>query len=342
VIVLWKLAKPTGGGEPAGLSLFLFYRRVDEMGKNFLTFTQQVEYLKNEKNIVIPDTEYAESMLQQIGYSSLLGGYKQLFRLPLTKKYRPGTTFDEIVALYQFDAELREIFLKYLLQIERHIGNLMAYYFTEIHGISQAEYLNPDNYNNCQRNKNLVSGLIRKIYGAVNSKEYKYVNYYRQQYGNIPLWITTSVLTFGSLSKMYVVFPQSLRAKISKHFVAVNQKQLERYLSVLTKYRNVCAHGDRLFTYKIFDQIYDTSLHSKLAIPKQGNQFIYGKQDLFAVVIIFRYLLPKQDFLNFKRRLAHEIRKVTKNLEHITESELLEQMGFPPNWGNISRYHITP
>jgi hypothetical protein len=53
-------------------------------------------------------------------------------------------------------------------------------------------------------------------------------------------------------------------------------------------------------------------------------------------------LLPKQNFLNFKRRLAHEIRKVTKKLEHITESELLEQMGFPPNWENISRYHITP
>jgi hypothetical protein len=53
-------------------------------------------------------------------------------------------------------------------------------------------------------------------------------------------------------------------------------------------------------------------------------------------------LLPEQDFLNFKRCLAHEIRKVTNNLEHITESELLEQMGFPPNWGNISHYHITP
>jgi abortive infection bacteriophage resistance protein len=202
--------------------------------------------------------------------------------------------------------------------------------------------MNPYNYNNCQRNKTLVSGLIRKIYGAVNSTEYKCVNYYRQQYGNIPLWITTSVLTFGSLSKMYVVFPQSLRAKISKHFIAVNQKQLERYLSVLTKYRNVCAHGDLLFTYKVFDQIYDTSLHSKLTIPKQGNQFIYGKQDLFAVVIIFKYLLPKQDFLNFKRRLTQEIRKVTQKLNHITESELLEHMGFPTNWRSISRYHITP
>ncbi len=168
--------------------------------KHFLTFSQQVESLKNEKHIEIPDSQYAEKILQRIGYFSLMGGYKQLFRIPFTKKYRPGTNFDEIVALYQFDADLRELFLKYLLQIERHIGNLMAYYFIDAHGISQKEYMNPDNYN------------------------------------NIPLWITTSVLTFESLSKMYNVLPQSLRSKICRHFPAVNQRQLERYLSVLTKY----------------------------------------------------------------------------------------------------------
>ena len=67
----------------------------------------------------------------------------------------------------------------------------------------------------------------------------------------------------------------------------VNQKQLERFLSVLTKYRNVCAHSDRLFTYRTVDQILDTPLHAKLNIPRQGNQYIYGKQDLFAVVIAF-------------------------------------------------------
>ena len=55
---------------------------------------------------------YAEEILQRIGYFSLMGGYKQLFRIPFSKKYRPGTTFDEIVALYQFDANLRELFLK--------------------------------------------------------------------------------------------------------------------------------------------------------------------------------------------------------------------------------------
>ncbi|ANU50329.2 abortive phage resistance protein [Enterocloster clostridioformis] len=343
MIVLWKLAKPTGGGEPAGISLFYIIGDFNMMAsKHFLTFSQQVESLKNEKHIEISDSQYAEKVLQRIGYFSLMGGYKQLFRIPFTKKYRPGTTFDEIVTLYQFDADLRELFLKYLLQIERHIGNLMAYYFIEAHGISQEEYMNPNNYDNISRNRSAINGLIKKLYGAVTSTEHEYVNYHRTQYGNIPLWITTSVLTFGSLSKMYNVLPQSLRSKVCRHFPAVNQRQLERYLSVLTKYRNVCAHSERLFTYKTVDQILDTPLHAKLDIQKKGNQYIYGKQDLFAVVIAFRYLLPKEDFTNFKRSLVLKTGKLNKKLVHITESELLEQMGFPDSWKNITRYPLTP
>lgn len=307
--------------------------------KNFLTFSQQVASLKNEKHIEISDPKYAEDILQRIGYFSLMGGCKQLFRIPFTKKYKPGTTFDEIVALYQFDADLRELFLKYLLQIERHIGNLIAYYFIEAYGVSQNEYMNPNNYNNIPRNRNTIGGLIKKLYGAINSTEHDYVNYHRTQYGNIPLWVTASVLTFGSLSKMYHVLPQSLRSKICRHFPnANNQRQLERYLSVLTKYRNVCAHGERLFTYKTVDQILDTPLHAKLKIPKKGNQYIYGKQDLFAVVIAFGDLLPKEDFSVFKRSLILKIGYLNKKLTYITESELLEQMGFPGNWKNIARY----
>lgn len=306
--------------------------------QNFLTFTQQADFLKNEKHILISHQEYAEEILQRIGYFSLIDGYKYLFRIPFTKKYKSGTTFDEIVALYQFDADLRELFLRYLLQIERHIGNLAAYYFCELHGASQTEYLNPDNYNRQPHNEKTVQGLIKKLYGAVNTKEYDYINYYRTQHKNVPLWVTVNILTFGSLSKMYDVLPHSLRSKICRHFYSVNQKQLGRYLSVLTKYRNVCAHSDRLFSYKTVDQISDTLLHSKLAIPKRGNQYIYGKQDLFAVVIALRYLLPKQDFIVFKSRLLRQINMINKKLVHISERELLAQMGFPENWNDITRY----
>ena len=102
------------------------------VSKQFLTFTQQIDYLRNEKGITIANKQSAEDVLQRIGYFALMGGYKELFRIPFSKKYKPGTSFDEIVALYQFDAELRELFLKYLLQIERHIGNLIAYHFVEV------------------------------------------------------------------------------------------------------------------------------------------------------------------------------------------------------------------
>ena len=78
--------------------------------------------------------EYAEEMLRQIGYFPLMGGYKHLFRISNTKKYKAGTSFEEIVSLYKFDAELRELFFKYLLQIERQMRSLMSYYFTEMYG----------------------------------------------------------------------------------------------------------------------------------------------------------------------------------------------------------------
>lgn len=304
--------------------------------KKFSSFSEQVYWLIHKKKIEVKDKRYAEEILQQIGYFSLMG-YKHLFRIPNTKKYKAGTSFEEIVSLYNFDAELRELFFKYLLQIERHLRSLMSYYFTEFYGTEQKQYLNADNYNNTKKNRLTIVKLIVTLNRAITTSDYTYINYYRKTYGNIPLWVLVNVLTFGNLSKMFHVFPQSLRSKISKKFTPLNQHQMDQFLSVLTKYRNVCAHGERLFTYRTIDAIADTPLHKRLSISKKGNQYKKGKQDLFAVVIAFKYLLPDKDFLEFERRLIREIDQVSKNVRHITQNELLVKMGFPENWKNISR-----
>ena len=68
-------------------------------------------------------------------------------------------------------------------------------------------------------------------------------------------------LRLETYQKMFRVFPQSLKSKVSKNFEPLNQHQMEQFLSVLTKYRNVCAHGERLFTYRTVDAIADTPLH---------------------------------------------------------------------------------
>ena len=225
--------------------------------KKFSTFSEQVEWLQDEKHLIISDKQYAEDVLKHIGYFPLMGGYKHLFRIPLTPKYKDGTSFDEIVSLYEFDAELRELFFKYLLQIERHLRSLMSYYFSEQYGESQSAYLDANNFNNSRRNHNTVIRLIATLQRAASTTDYVYINYYRNTYGNIPLWVLINVLTFGNLSKMYKVFPQSLQSKVCKNFGIINQRQMEQFLSVLTKFRNVCAHGERLFTYRTIDNISD-------------------------------------------------------------------------------------
>ena len=104
--------------------------------KKFSSFSDQVSWISDEKGIKIKDREYAEEMLRQIGYFPLMGGYKHLFRISNTKKYKAGTSFEEIVSLYKFDAELRELFFKYLLQIERQMRSLMSYFFVADHQIA--------------------------------------------------------------------------------------------------------------------------------------------------------------------------------------------------------------
>lgn len=84
------------------------------MPKIFLSYDQQIEKLKNEKNLQIDDEAYAKEILRQTSYYSLIGGYKDIFKNPTTKKYKDGTKFEDIVELYYFDESLRQLFLKYL------------------------------------------------------------------------------------------------------------------------------------------------------------------------------------------------------------------------------------
>ena len=69
--------------------------------------------------MVIHNEVNAAEELRLNGYFALITGYKSLFKNPTTKDYRDGTTFDDIVALYEFDAQFRELTLRHLLHIER-------------------------------------------------------------------------------------------------------------------------------------------------------------------------------------------------------------------------------
>jgi abortive infection bacteriophage resistance protein len=321
--------------------LFLFGIFCSEvhMSKPFITYTAQVEKLKNEKNLVITDDDFAVESLQNISYYALIGGYKHPFIDIHTRKYINEACFEDIVALYEFDEELRGIFFKYLCRVERKMRSSISYHFCKKHGERQEEYLNSNNYGNIPKNKNGITKLIKMLDMMANkNKDHEYLVYQRNKYHNIPLWVIMNTLTFGQISKMFEFLPQNMQGAICQDFGNIKKNEMIKYLKVLTLYRNVCAHNERLFSYHTYIDIPDTLLHKKLGISKNGSKYIYGKNDLFSVVITFRYLLPKTDFLLFKKQLWHIFDRYQKQNLNLKLNDLFEYMGFPCNWKEITKF----
>lgn len=341
VVVLRKLAMPVAGGVPCVDSTFFMpvIERNYYMGKNFLTYAQQLHILEYNKQLVISDHKYAAKKLEELSYYSLIGGYKTLFKHAPSNKYIHGVTFEELVAFYFFDEELRTLFLKYILHIERHIKSMFSYHFCEKYGEQQSMYLDINNYNHTRKNHRNLVRLTHSLQKVISlPSKYDYIEHSANSYHNVPLWVATNALTFGQISKMYQYATTDIRTKISKNFQNISEKQLHQFINIVGKCRNVCAHGERLFSFKINETIPDTPLHQRLQISKINNHYVYGKQDLFAVVIALFYLISNDEFKQFKTTLSKLIKTVLKQCPHLTEEQLLNSMGFPVNWNKISRY----
>ena len=301
------------------------------------TYEQQVEKLLLEKNLCIPDRKSAMETLEQIGYYSLISGYKEPFKHASSGKYLYGVTFEELVALYYFDEELRTLFLKYILHIERHIKSVTSYHFCEKYGAGQQAYLNPDNYSLTQKSTAEVHKLVSSLQKTISlPSRYAYMNHHANKYGNIPLWVAMNAMTFGQVSKIHQYIPNDIQSKISQKFPHVTERSLHQFITVLARCRNVCAHGERLFSFRIRETIPDTTLHKKLEISQHSGQYMMGKQDLFSVVIALYYLIKKEEFEQFKCKLSELFIHIVQNCPHLSEEQLYRTMGFPRNWSDIT------
>ena len=71
-----------------------------------------------KKGLIIGNPSFVEEKLSEIRYYALIDGYKSIFYDYTTRTYLPGTTFEDIVNLYDFDEELRLLVFKYICHIE--------------------------------------------------------------------------------------------------------------------------------------------------------------------------------------------------------------------------------
>ena len=307
--------------------------------KAFFTYQQQLDKLEKEKGLAISDKAYAENKLKEISYYSLIGGYKKPFKHLPSGKYLKGVTFEEIVNLYYFDEEMRLLFLKYILHVERRIKSLLSYHFCEKYGDNQQQYLDVNNYNNNPRNANEISKLVQFLNKAISlPSDYPYIIHHANTYGNVPLWVAMNAITFGNVAKMYQYADSDIRSKVSQNYDKVSETQLHQFIRIIANCRNVCAHSERLYTCQSKYSGPDTVIHKKLSIAQKNRAYQKGKHDLFSVVIALRYLISAEEFKAFKQQLTLLITKVNAGCPHLPEKDLLDYMGFPYNWEKITSY----
>ena len=203
------------------------------MPKPFCTYEQQIQLLRG-KQMIVADEAFAKDMLRRCGYFALISGYKDLLKDPTTKNYRNGTRFEDIVVIYQFDEQLRELTLRHLLQVERNIRSALSYAFCDIFGDSQTAYLSVQNYDASSPAKQKQINKLIKILTDLITKpqKYPYINHYKANQQDVPLWALVNALSFGTISKFYELSKPQIQSAISRDFSSINESQLRKLLEV--------------------------------------------------------------------------------------------------------------
>ncbi|MEG0994407.1 MAG: Abi family protein [Bacilli bacterium] len=305
------------------------------MEKNFKTLDEQIAILR-AKGLIITDEAYAKKILLRENYF-FLNGYRHLFlKSESNRIYIEGTTFEELYSLFLFDRNFRNIIFKNLLIIENNLKSIISYQLSKKYGYKEKDYLKPSNFTNDSIKQRQVNDLIKKMKRQVriNGSKHSATMHYISNYGYIPMWILVKVLSFGIIGEMYSILKKDDQIDIAKIY-HLDSDVMEEYLPILANYRNLCAHEDILFENRTQKTIEDNLYHQVLQIPKMDGEYVYGKDDLFALIIIMKQVLDYEEFKNMIIELDQIINGLSYNLKCIEIKKVLDRMGFPPNWKDI-------
>ena len=302
------------------------------MEKNFKTINEQVEILKNKGLIIEDEISVKETLLRE-NYFFIMG-YRHVFMTsPKERKFMPGTTFDEVYSLFTFDRNFRNIIFKNVLVIENQLKSVISYQLSKKYGYKEKEYLNPKNFtqdhNKARRVRDLIDKMKRQI--RINATTHNATIHYMNNYGYIPLWVLVKVLSFGIVCELYTILKKEDQIEIAEVFNTTPQV-LEDILIILSNYRNLCAHEDIVFEHKTERVIPDTKYHNLMNIPQMDGEYIYGKNDLFAVIIIFKILLKNKEFRLMMKEIEYEIELLDGRIDSVSINKILDRMGFPQNY----------
>lgn len=245
--------------------------------------------------------------LEYIGYYRLL-----IYMRPLQdshKNFLPGTKFEDVLNLYNFDRELRLLCLDAIERVEVALRSAIVSQVAVPHGAHF--FLDTIHFEE-------LDGFVGFFNTASNAK-YLAIKHYKSLYISpklAPIWAITEAITYGALSRLYSGLKLQHRKAIALKF-KLDETVLVSWFRSLNVLRNMCAHHNRLWNF-----------HMLVDRPIAAAKFIseLAQTDRFyARAVVLKVLLEVIDpTSNWKQRLVTLISRYP--------SVPISDMGFPSNW----------
>ena len=298
------------------------------VGNETNTPAQLIELLKL-RGITIDNDEHALRFLESISYASLIPPYASIFydsNTADTKVFYPGTNFNEICELYNFDRKIRSLFFEYILIVEHKLKTLVSEYFAETYGA--LEYWNPANFTSEPKKKKAkddatlyisATQMLDELKVTISEKKKKREDVNETSNINvmrIPIWDTINMITLGAFRNFYHYLKTRDRQNICyKLFVRTND--METCLYVLNHFRNACAHDEPIYNY-----CFKRKIHFGTSDNKQEYTGVY------AAVKVLKLLLSPEHFLEFYSKLNEYMDNFFPSLFTLPSEKILTIMGF--------------
>lgn len=285
-----------------------------------LSIDDQIKLLQ-DRGLIFSDLKSTKSTLSNISYYRL-AGYWWSFQIDkVNHKFYDGTSFEDIIELYNFDAQLRQIIFKVIEKNEIGLRTKLIHYLSQ--EFSPWWFENPSLFKNQVAFENLLNTIKSEVYRSKDEFIKTHFLKYKNDKRLPPSWKALEITSLGTISKLYGNLKNQIEAKdkIAKDFGAVNHQYLPSWLQSMTYIRNLCAHHNRLFNKRL---VIKPKLHKSppqlfiSRIPSDHSQ-IY----LHLCLLIYMYSKVSPE-----NNVKKELIDLFKRYPHIKLSDL----GFPPKW----------
>lgn len=215
-----------------------------EQLKHHKSIEEQIQLLKS-RGLIIEDEEAAVEVLERINYYRL-SGYLFGYKKNGSEQYVEGTSFNELIRIYEFDAKFTNILMYVLEDIEETFKTRFSYTLSSAFPENPEVYLDTGIYKDIEAFSKFET-LFAKA--KKTNEGLPFIQHHYKVYGGkLPIWAAVEIMTMGNLHSLYDNLKPCYKKIIAKKY-NTGADQLDNWLRNITYTRNHLAHFMRIHKY---------------------------------------------------------------------------------------------